>query len=125
MFIELKYSFEDIRFINLNNIKSFAFNNELGKLVVFYSDGDYDYVLDSLDEIKQKIKIATTPQSENDLVHNLAKALSYFINLVDESEGVSGYYLNGEIALWRELDACKFAGLALEEYVEEYGDDFI
>ena len=54
-------------------------------------------------------------------VTKLVEALEGFLSIVDESEGVAGYHLNGDIAKWGEFEEVAMAEEALELYRQQGG----
>lgn len=55
------------------------------------------------------------------VVHDLARAANFLMNLRSDSTGVAGYHMNGEIASWDEFDEMNVAASALQAYEAEHG----
>ncbi|MCG5072236.1 recombinase RecF [Paraburkholderia tagetis] len=70
----------------------------------------------SLTEAQQRAGVAP----REGLVHDLARGVGEFANIMADSDGVAGYHLNGEIAKWDEFDLTAIAD-ALQAYEEQYG----
>lgn len=47
----------------------------------------------------------------------LLKALVGVLNIVNESTGVQGYHLNGEVAEWDEFDEIKYAETVIQKAI--------
>lgn len=65
--------------------------------------------------------IYATPQPEPE-VAKLAEALEGLLKITDESLGVSGYHLNGNMAKWCEFEEVEMAEEALAIYRQHGGD---
>ena len=60
--------------------------------------------------------------AEHTKVAKLVKALEGLLAIIDESLGVSGYHLNGNMAAWCEFDEVEMAEEALAIYRQQRGE---
>ena len=68
-----------------------------GGLIAFVYDGDIDEEAIHMDVVEANAKlIAAAP--------DLLEALTNILKIVEDSEGVVGYHLNGDTAKWDEFD---------------------
>lgn len=68
-----------------------------GGLIAFVYDGDIDEEAIHMDVVEANAKlIAAAP--------DLLEALTNIIKIVEDSEGVVGYHLNGDTAKWDDFD---------------------
>ena len=68
-----------------------------GGLIAFVYDGDIDDEAIHMDVVQANAKlIAAAPE--------LLEALTNILKIVEDSEGVVGYHLNGDTAKWDEFD---------------------
>ncbi|QHS09036.1 hypothetical protein [Sinimarinibacterium sp. NLF-5-8] len=59
-------------------------------------------------------------EKANPLLTEAIQLLLDFLSIVDDSSGVSGYHLNGDIAEWGEFETVDAAVALLERYEQEY-----
>ena len=68
-----------------------------GGLIAFVYDGDIDDEAIHMDVVQANAKlIAAAP--------DMLEALTNILKIVEDSEGVAGYHLNGDTAKWDEFD---------------------
>jgi energy-coupling factor transporter ATP-binding protein EcfA2 len=87
-----------------------------------------DKLLKDEDELKAwQAKVDAAKQSENGgrkigVVHEMARALHDFNDLMDDSNGVDGYHLNDNVAAWGEFEFARNVPALLEKYAKEHGE---
>ena len=80
-------------------------------------DDKRKYSIDRYRELElHKLKIAECT------IARLVEALEGLLKITDESLGVLGYHLNGNMAKWCEFDEVKMAEEALASYRRQGGD---
>lgn len=93
------------------------------QVIAEVNEGDDGYWADILPDrsvhLGQPLYAVMQPAPE---VEKLVEALEGLLEITDESLGVSGYHLNGDIAKWCEFDEVAIAEEALALYRKQGGD---